>query len=260
MSAIVQAESALPRLIAGLSEVFSSYASLKRKRAQCASLVITDVLDQWLSTKRKLAETNRDFSLLFKPFNLFPIGETSHSRVLGELLNPQGGHGQGNLFLVSFLNMLGVPEPNRGKWAVTVERWHVDILLRRREPASVIIIENKSNHAADQSNQLYRYWHQQIHKRYPALDYSNPETKASFKVVYLPPDSSKKPAVDSLIRPRQWDEVDDLRNYPRLPLDVVDTICFCPGLTEWLARVSSSLPVTNVRLKVFLEFYAEIWR
>jgi hypothetical protein len=260
MSATLQAVKTQVRSDCGQDEVFASFAALKRERAKHAGMLANDVLDKWHEAKCKLAVTNRAFSLLFRPFDLIPIGETIHSRIIGELLDPHGSHGQGDLFLLSFLTLLGVPEPARGKWVVTVERWHVDVLLSRKEPASVIIIENKSNNAADQSNQLYRYWHQQIFKRYPDLDYSLPETRASFKVVYLPPDTSKKPDAESLLRPCQWDETKELRSYPRIPFEVVDTVSFRADIASWLTKVSSRLDGRNARLRLFLEFYAEIWR
>lgn len=245
---------------AKLSDIFIAYGAFKRKRVKNNFVLMKEVLDQWILAKQKLKEKNKKESLLFRPFNLVKIGETTHSGILGELLRPNGNHAQGDLFLMSFLNMLGVPDPEQGKWVVTVEKWHIDILLRRIEPASVIIIENKSNYATDQKNQLYRYWYEMIHKNYPHLDYSKAETESAFKLVYLPPDSSKKPNTESLTRPQQWDTFSDLSRYPKIPLAVTETCSFCPDIVEWLTSMASSLDETNVRLKIFLEFYTEIWR
>lgn len=243
-----------------LCGIFSAYSALRRSKCQQQACFVSGLSNRWLSVKNNLNAENKKFSQYFHPFDHIPIVETTHSRVLGELLNPCGNHGQGSLFLTSFLELLEIPNPTKGQWRVAVERGHVDILLCRNDPASVIIIENKSNDAVDQGNQLYRYWHQQIHKRYPTLNYSKPETNASFKVIYLPPNSSKKPDENSLTRPPQWENTSDLRMYPRMPLAVVDTLCFSPHVAEWIIRMSTKLDDGNVRLRTFLQFYAEIWR
>lgn len=63
------------------------------------------------------------------------------------------------------MDLLGIERfSDNENWTVTAEKGRVDILLKRTHPHSVIIIENKSNYANDQENQLYRYWHQEIYK------------------------------------------------------------------------------------------------
>src|SRR5207244_839864 len=130
----------------------------------------------------------------FNPLTRLKIDETMHSQILGDLLDPDGTHGQGDVFLVPFLEELGIPESDVGLWHVTVETGRVDILIWRNHPEkSAIIIENKSNDAGDQPNQIYRYWHREMYLWDPGFWTSTDETKISerkrrFHVVYLPTD------------------------------------------------------------------------
>src|SRR4051812_46844970 len=74
-------------------------------------------------------------------FNIFTITEragyevTTHSAFLANLLDPLGAHGQGNLFLASFLSLLkdrvlhwACPPPD-SSWQVRREENRVDIKL-----------------------------------------------------------------------------------------------------------------------------------
>ena len=53
-----------------------------------------EVLSKWVSTKAELKEANKLDSCFFNPLRTIPICETTHSAILGDLLNPQGSHGQ----------------------------------------------------------------------------------------------------------------------------------------------------------------------
>lgn len=91
------------------------------------------------------------------------IGETLHSRLLHFLLSDDPMHGQKDKFLMKFLEMAGIEDPQEGTWYATAETGRVDVMLKRTNPYSVIIVENKSNWAGDQSNQLYRYWYENMY-------------------------------------------------------------------------------------------------
>lgn len=54
-----------------------------------------------------------------------------------------------------FLEYIGF-EKDEGneEWIITAEEGRVDVLLRRQNPLGAVIIENKSNWAGDQPNQL----------------------------------------------------------------------------------------------------------
>ena len=213
-----------------------------------------EALDAWLCAKAKLDEANTRTGEIFNPLDLIPVKETIHSRILGELLNPKGSHGQGKLFLECFLQHLDVPEPEKGEWHITVEAGRVDIMLSRERPASVILIENKSNDAGDQLNQLYRYWHRYVHQPYPELDYEIPQTRRSFRVIYLPTDDSKAPAPHSLERPPDSED----NGFPTVPMPC-ETISFGAVVGLLRRKALVRVPASNVRLLTFLDFYHEFW-
>lgn len=158
--------------------------------------------DLLASAKPFLLEQERQDDLRPPNFNIFRVlgyeyRETStHSALLAHLLNPFGSHGQKEVFLRIFLEILEKAASDQNKplsvslqtssdnWACEPEfvlrspyRGKIDIVLRHRE--HLIIIENKI-HAADQSNQLYRYW-----------EYANATFKGnklkSFLILYLTP-------------------------------------------------------------------------
>lgn len=93
-------------------------------------------------------------------FSLLNPNENALSRIIAELLNPRGAHGQGLLFLNSFLQALGIPRV-KAREAVHVrlevytrERRRIDIVVETRD--YVIGIENKP-WAAQQIDQLEDY-------------------------------------------------------------------------------------------------------
>jgi hypothetical protein len=211
------------------------------------------ILKSWKSHREELRIRNRNDGRLFNPLRFFPIGETKHSELLGYILKPDANHGQGNTFLLSFLKMLDVPEPERGQWSVTVESSRVDIMLRRTNPSSVIIIENKSHEAVDQRNQLYRYWHKHIHLNNPLLDYSLEVTKRAFQIIYLPGIEGKTPEPHSLCRPKHLGAP--------LPATVPLTpklLSFRESIADWISIASQDIPTENHRLRAYLEFYQEL--
>src|SRR5690606_24060533 len=105
-------------------------------------------------------------------FNVFSIlnmehkENGTHSAFLGELLNPNGSHSKGNLFLKLFLQIVGNNTINLENASVILEK-HIGIrddanLLGGRvdiyitDLVNSICIENKI-YAADQNVQLQRY-------------------------------------------------------------------------------------------------------
>lgn len=87
--------------------------------------------------------------------------ETTHSSIIAELLNPQGSHGQGTLFLSLFLSSIHSGFNFYLDKGASVEREHytgdgfIDILITNPYNQAVII-ENKI-YAGDQFEQLRRY-------------------------------------------------------------------------------------------------------
>jgi hypothetical protein len=108
-------------------------------------------------------------------FNVFAITKrghyevTTHSRLLGALLDPIGSHEQGNLFLAAFLDLLMAKKPNwvfpkpDHRWSISLENDSIDIVLSHpnpQNPQTRIIIENKWS-APDREQQLFAYWRRQ---------------------------------------------------------------------------------------------------
>jgi hypothetical protein len=94
----------------------------------------------------------------------------THSAVLANLLNPNGSHGQGELFLHSFLNycLNKYPDFPRPPEEVTPGRWsaitemptrygRLDVVIMNPAIGYLCLIENKVD-AYEQPRQLQRYW------------------------------------------------------------------------------------------------------
>ncbi len=104
-------------------------------------------------------------------FNIFKVIDLTadevriHSKLLSELLNPQGSHGQGDIFLKIFINEFEVGNFETETAKIYIEKnigqktethgGRIDILIQNDENKT-IIIENKI-YADDQYNQLVRY-------------------------------------------------------------------------------------------------------
>lgn len=192
------------------------------------------------------------FDLLEEEFN-FRIYETMHSKLLKFFLDTRASHGQGKIFLIEFLQLLGITQPGEGIWHVTAEQGKVDILLQRSEPESVIIIENKSNWANDQPNQLYRYWYNAI---YSKTKNSNKEFYSQnsdrYKIVYLAPTDGKKLELHSITKPKNnmiYFGLPDL-----IPMDIC-THTFNHFVQNWLINCKDKLPPTNYRIREYITQY-----
>jgi len=233
--------------------IFSKYRTLQANHASHFIESNRRIINSWKSHREGLQIQNRNDGRLFNPLRFFPIGETKHSELLGYILKPDANHGQGNTFLLSFLKMLDVPEPERGQWSVTVESSRVDIMLRRTNPSSVIIIENKSHGAVDQGNQLYRYWYKHMYLKYPLLDYNLEETQRAFQIIYLPGIEGKTPEPHSLCRPDYLSE----SLHATIPL-TPKLLSFRESIAGWIASTSQDIPPENHRLRAYLEFYQEL--
>ena len=121
---------------------------------------------------RELKEDDEKRAATGEFFNVFlvpgvRINEDTHSAILADLLNPNGSHRQGAIFLKHFLNLelLGLADSfDYGELeGFHVERkarrkdGEIDVLLEKKDDAC-IIIENKIHDAVDQDNQLNKYY------------------------------------------------------------------------------------------------------
>jgi hypothetical protein len=116
----------------------------------------------------KVAKLSGENFNVFKILNLQSNEVRTHSSFLSELLNPQGCHGQEDLFLKLFVNHFDIKNFDSKSAFVEVEKHtgqinedfttggRIDILLTDKA-GNHIIIENKIL-AGDQKNQLIRYY------------------------------------------------------------------------------------------------------
>ena len=220
-------------------------------------LVIDNIENLFQKVKEKNKLTSSDFNIL----KLFRINEPKHSFLLHNFLYPYGNHGQGHLFLNIFLDLLGIErKANNELWTVTAEKGRIDLLIKRRNPHSVILIENKSNYAKDQDNQLYRYWHQEIYlpikRKHGFYDMKNEPKSKYYQLLYLTPHSSKKPSENSLTKPLNWDW--DLDLPEKLPMKIT-YVSFSKFIIEWLETSLKSIHKDNHRLKEYVKQYIEYW-
>lgn len=217
-------------------------------------------INDFVSIMEQVREKRNSNAKLGKNINVFTLWnrfsgltEPIHSRILHFLLTADPMHGQGNLFLKLLLKRIGIDDDkDSNEWIVTAEKGRVDIMLKRYHPHSIVIIENKSNWAQDQENQLYRYWFKNIH-RYeedcrPEFYDNHPE----YKIVYLVPDKSKKYCDNSLERPSDLSS-----NLPqKLPIKPI-VLSFKEEISDWLKECMESLPEENTPLINLISQYNE---
>lgn len=142
---------------------------------------IAELLEQVNAIKKKNYEIVQKNGKNFNVFKILKLNSNevrTHSAFIAELLNPNGSHGRGNLFIKEFISLLKEKVINSSDQKprelvfdsenvndVNVEYWlgpktkskggYIDILLIDNK-GQHIIIENKI-YAGDQDNQLLRY-------------------------------------------------------------------------------------------------------
>lgn len=224
--------------------------------------------DKWLEWHKEVLIQKEQNSLLGLNFNIFKlfqdklgisIQETMHSKLIQFLLDENESHGQGNKFLIALLNQLNISNPTEGKWYVTAESGRIDVLLKRSNPHSVVIIENKSNWAVDQPNQLYRYWFHMIYKitKETSSEFYI-QNKDLFQIVYLSPNENKNFNVHSITKPNSNNGLCDKRTFKLLPQKVPINInhwSFNNDFQTWLDECIKLLPPSNYRVKEYIEQY-----
>lgn len=237
-------------------DLMEKFTKQRKEFLDDALLHWKNIVEEFPTFMEEIKEFNRTTGADFNSLKFFEPGETMHSFLVAHLLNPRASHGQGNLFLKKFLELIEIESPETKNWAVTAEEGRVDIMLKRKHPHSIIIIENKSNWAGDQPNQLYRYWHENIYtalKDRP-IDYAQ-QNKVRYRVIYLPPNDSKQPEGNSLERPAYLDEQLPLK----LPMDV-ELRTFSGFVVQWLELCIPEIPDSNYRLREYVKQYIELWK
>lgn len=208
-----------------------------RKTIELCSSIMKDIKAERMSNTKMGKYVN-----VFSLWNEFSgINEPIHSRILHFFLSDNPMHGQGKLFLSAFLEYIGF-EKDKGneEWIVTAEKGRVDVLLRRLNPLGAIIIENKSNWAGDQPNQLYRYWYENIHKREEDCNTDYYSKHPEYKIVYLVPDKAKQISDSSKTRP-----IDCPIDLPdKLPMEPI-VMDFHEDISKWLRKCMVSVYEDN---------------
>ena len=119
------------------------------------------------------------------PFNIFELisdiyyRENFHSDIIAQLLRNE-------IILKNFLDFIGVDKSKYENCEVEREESKIDILIKTEK--NCIIVENKLNWAKDMPEQLFRYYNECKNNKKLEVD----------KIVYLSPNSFKKPTEDSV--------------------------------------------------------------
>ncbi|WP_439131091.1 PD-(D/E)XK nuclease family protein [Polaribacter sp.] len=237
------------------SNLLDSFSEMKKSNYDQQKLNFNTIYSRFYKIKEKTGLILKDTSSELNIFNVIKTSELIHSEILADFLNPKGSHGQGKLFLIKFLQNLGIENPHIGIWKISVELRNIDILLKRNFPKTIVIIENKSNWAIDQSNQLYRYWYQEMFKEINKTDavfWSNNSDK--YKILYLSPDIEKTPSENSKSRPSYLPS--KLPN--KIPL-TVSIWSYNKQIVKWLENCLNELPKDNHRIKEYVKQYIEFW-
>ena len=223
--------------------------------------------EEWHKEFLEDEKRHKENGLYFNIFDLlrdkcgFQTHEKTHSQLIKFLLDSTASHGQGKNFLVEFLKLLGICAPKDGIWNISAEQGYIDILLYRTEPESIIVIENKSNDAPDQPNQLYRYWHHKIYRRTERKDKEFYDAnKDKYRIIYLSKNEDKKYEKKSISKPKDNSNgyFGNTDRYNSLPNEIpmgIDTLYFTDGLfLEWLDNCIQSLD-TNHRIREYIAQY-----
>jgi hypothetical protein len=197
--------------------------------------------------------------LVYKDLNVFKQlqpSELQHSLILGTLLDPNEKHGFKDLFLKEYFNTVIADEnfkyDNSEKWIVTIEKGHFDISIRNGNSTKIIIIENKSNGAGDQPNQLYRYWLRGIYNTQTRLKKLGIRTHA--KIIYLSPSFEKQYSEQSITAPIE------LENFPnKVPKEIIKTVYFGEEIVNWLEKCMSLIDNTD-DVFFYIKQYIDYWR
>jgi hypothetical protein len=183
-------------------------------------------------------------SIYLNSYDFVNIDEPKNSKILADLINPLGSHGQGTLFLKFFLKIIGVSYSEKDIWQVFAEKNNIDIFLYANSPNRIIIIENKVYNAVDQLNQLYRYYELKIKSPYK----SSVIDKSNFKIIYLTKTNEKTISTHSTKSLDKKDEV---------PSELINFWTFDKEIKEIFDKAKPYIPDNNYRLKAHLDFYLE---
>lgn len=172
---------------------------------------------------------DKELASSFSVFDYISDRETMLSRILADLLNPEGKHGQGKLFINKFLTMLQKkPESLTGKLTVTLEKptYHLENFNRRIDihlswDNFGIGIENKP-WAYEQEDQLKDYEEQ-----------LNKEFHGNYILIFLCASGRKPESIAN------WDQL--------VMQGKSKTIFFFPDLYNWLLDCRQECEADKIR-------------
>lgn len=135
----------------------------------------------------------------FNVFNFIDPDENKRSEVLKDLLDPNGAHGQGDLFLSLLLERLGFDASAMGAEAATVRceapthgieqyRRRIDVFV---ECGVLIAIENKID-AIEQADQVPAYLKH--------LEYCSRGNAKPYRLIYLTPNGRVPESIGAVVR------------------------------------------------------------
>jgi hypothetical protein len=188
-----------------------------------------------------------------------PPIEPQHSKIIGKLLDPKERHGYGDLFLAKFFEIV-LDDPsfspeNNDRWRITIEKeGRYDIRIRNQNGSKIVIIENKSNGAEDQKNQLYRYWYEGIYS--PQYKFGT-DIKTYCKILYLSPNYDKKPDEQTVLRHNNDNTLPD-----RVDSNIIKVVYFKDEIVKWLdaCMVHAQAVDKNLDMYYYLKQYNDYWR
>ena len=185
-------------LLCGWQNILSAHsATISQFLISCQSICIE-------YDKSKQSEKDNSFNIFTIISDLY-YRENFHSDLIRYFLSPMERHGEGSLFLTSFITMLNklgrtINPQDYFDASVIREEGKIDILIKSEINKKAIIIENKINNASDMPRQLPRYY-----------DYLYPNYSID-AIVYLPLEKSKKPDMSD------WTEKDKSNVCPLLEI------------------------------------------
>ena len=208
-----------------------------------------DELKPRLETARALeSELDAQLARRFNVFDYLRTDELGISRVIADLLNPQGNHGQGTTFLKFLLGGLKCPIASEylDRANVEVEKTikderRLDIYVRIGE--CCLAIENKP-YAGDQQDQIKDY-----------LGWLKGQGFKNFVLIYLSP-QGEPPSPESVKLPYLKTELDADHSFKIMPYheahgdaweDDFDDYRLDYTLTEWLADCRKNCDVDRLR-------------
>jgi hypothetical protein len=193
------------------------------------------------------------YTRIVNAFEQLSPSEPQHSRIICDLINPNNyliDHGNRflELFFKHVLNDSQFEYNESDEWEVTAERERYDIRIRSKDNGKIIIIENKSNWANDQPNQLYRYWYEGIYKEQKNMD------KKYAKMLYLSPSEFKKYDKQSITKPDKFEKsLDD-----QLDEKIIKTVFFSKEILNWLDECMKIVD-NDDNLYYYLLQYKDFW-